>query len=92
MRPNSAVVDAHASTETIFSIMCDTKEDVDRWLEKVEKAGGNKDPYVMEAFGEGMGLYVRSWEDRDGHVWEFVAMLGEAWGWGEEAVLRSPGV
>lgn len=92
IRPNSAVVDARTSTETIFSIMCDTKEEVDRRFEKVEKAGGKKDPYVLEAFGEEMGVYVRSWEDQDGHIWEFAAMLGETWGWGKQGVSRNPEV
>ena len=86
LRPNSAVVDARTSTETIFSIMCDTKEDVDRWLEAAEKAGGKKDPYVLEEFGAGFGLYLRSWEDVDGHIWETAAMLGKVWGWPEEGV------
>lgn len=42
---------------------------------KVEGAGGKRDPYVMEGFGQGMGMYVRSWEDLDGHIWEGVCLL-----------------
>ncbi|KAK4128038.1 hypothetical protein N657DRAFT_667400 [Parathielavia appendiculata] len=83
MRPAGTVVDAHTSTETLFSIACENREEVDGWLAKVEGAGGKKDTYVMEGFGEGMGMYCRSWEDLDGHVWEAVAMIGTG-GCGEE--------
>ena len=80
MRPNTSVVDAKSSTETLFSFMCDNKEAVDGWLEKVEQAGGKRDPYVMEKYGEGMGMYTRSWEDLDGHIWEVLVMTGPCGG------------
>ncbi|KAK4034178.1 hypothetical protein C8A01DRAFT_49375 [Parachaetomium inaequale] len=75
-RPGTAIADARASSQALFSIMCKDKEGVDGWLERVERAGGKRDPYVMEGYGEGMGMYVWSWEDLDGHVWEGVCMLG----------------
>jgi hypothetical protein len=43
----------------------------------------------MEGFGEGMGMYVRSWEDLDGHVWEACAMLGGPGGCGGENSERA---
>ncbi|KAH6640332.1 Glyoxalase/Bleomycin resistance protein/Dihydroxybiphenyl dioxygenase [Chaetomium tenue] len=75
IRPGSAVADARATQQTLFSIGCRDREGVDAWLERVEGAGGKRDPYVMEGFGEGEGMYVRSWEDLDGHVWEGVCLL-----------------
>lgn len=78
IRPGSAIADARATQQTLFSIGCRDKEGVDAWLGKVEGAGGKKDPYVMEGFGEAMGMYVRSWEDLDGHVWEGVCLLAGA--------------
>lgn len=76
MRLHTEVVDARASTEALFSIMSDTREEVDEWLGKVEKAVGKKDPYIMEGFGEAMGIHCRSQEDLDGHIWEVVAVVG----------------
>jgi predicted lactoylglutathione lyase len=75
-RPGSAIADARAATEALFSVMCRSREAVEGWVDAVERAGGRKDPYVMEGFGEAMGMYVRSWEDLDGHVWEACFMLG----------------
>lgn len=85
-RRDSAIADAKATTESLFSVMCRNKEAVDGWLERAERAGGKKDPYVMEGYGEGMGMYVRSWEDLDGHVWEACFMLGKGVDLGEGGV------
>ncbi|KAL2134855.1 hypothetical protein VTI74DRAFT_10661 [Chaetomium olivicolor] len=75
MRPGSSIANPHTSTEVLFSIRCETREEVDGWLDRVEKAGGKRDPYVMDKYGEGMGMYVRSWADGEGHVWECFCML-----------------
>lgn len=77
LRPGggAAIADARTTTEALFSVMRKTTKAVDEWLERVEDAGGKRDPYVMEGFGAGMGMYCRSWEDLDGHVWEVIAML-----------------
>ncbi|EAQ85347.1 hypothetical protein CHGG_09361 [Chaetomium globosum CBS 148.51] len=56
IRPGSAVADARASQQTLFSIGCRDREGVDAWLERVEKAGGKRDSYVMEGFGVGEGM------------------------------------
>ena len=71
-----AVVDATKTTEVIISLSCTKKEDVDGWLERVVAAGGKADPYTMKDYGAFCGMYVRSWTDPDGHVWECVAMIG----------------
>jgi predicted lactoylglutathione lyase len=87
-----AIADARATTEALFSIMCRSREAVEGWVERVEGAGGKKDPYVMEGFGEAMGMYVRSWEDLDGHVWEACFMLGHGQGGGLGGDLREGGL
>lgn len=76
-RPGSSIADARTSTQALFSILWNDRESVDKWLEKAEGAGGKKDPYVMEGFGEEMGMYTRSWEDLDGHIWEGFCMLAK---------------
>lgn len=78
LRPGggAAIADARTTTEALFSVMRKTKEAADEWLERVEGAGGKRDPYVMEGFGAEMGMYCRSWEDLDGHVWEVAVMIG----------------
>ncbi|KAL2156802.1 hypothetical protein VTH82DRAFT_1548 [Thermothelomyces myriococcoides] len=72
IRPDSDVVNAHKSTEALFSITCENKETVDKWLEIVDKEGGKKDPFVLKGYGQEMELYSRSWADLDGHIWECV--------------------
>ncbi|RYP37252.1 hypothetical protein DL768_010890 [Monosporascus sp. mg162] len=75
MRPDTDIVDAKKTTETLFSIMVDTRDEVDEWLARVTKAGGTLDPYKLAGYGEAMGLYSRSFTDLDGHIWEVVAMI-----------------
>lgn len=75
MRPGTEINDATKTTEALFSLAVDTKEEVDTFLEKVVAAGGGKDPYKMgEDYGESCGMYTRSWTDLDGHLWEVVAV------------------
>ncbi|KAK3291298.1 uncharacterized protein B0H64DRAFT_45654 [Chaetomium fimeti] len=88
-RRGTAIADPRAAQQALFSIMCKDKEGVDGWLGRAEGAGGKRDPYVMEGFGEGMGMYVRSWEDLDGHVWEGVCLLaGVGGGAGEQGKVE----
>ncbi|KAK4447071.1 glyoxalase-like domain-containing protein [Podospora aff. communis PSN243] len=75
MRPDTEVNDAHKTTEALFSLAADTKEQVDEMLGKAVKAGGTADPYVMKNYGADCGMYSRSFADLDGHIWEVVAML-----------------
>ncbi|KAH7113346.1 Glyoxalase/Bleomycin resistance protein/Dihydroxybiphenyl dioxygenase [Dactylonectria macrodidyma] len=76
MRPNTEVTNAHKSTEALFSFTAETKEEVDEWLAKADKAGGTSDPYTLEDYGAGCGMYSRSFTDLDGHIWEVVSMIG----------------
>ncbi|KAK5655247.1 hypothetical protein OQA88_5814 [Cercophora sp. LCS_1] len=80
MRPTAEIPDAKKTTEVLFSISVKTKEEVDQWLAKAVEAGGEKDPYVMEGYGEACGMYTRSFGDLDGHVWEVCAMIGQCGG------------
>ncbi|KAL2255333.1 hypothetical protein VTK26DRAFT_3589 [Humicola hyalothermophila] len=83
IRPGTAIADARATTAAVYTVMAETREEVDRWMERVERAGGKADPYVMQGL-EAMGMYVRSWEDPvDGHLWEVCAMVGGGEGAGE---------
>ncbi|KXX75071.1 hypothetical protein MMYC01_208928 [Madurella mycetomatis] len=75
MRPSASIADAHTTTEALFTVMCQTREEVDSWLSKAKEAGGVLDPYKLPGHGEEMGMYSRSWADLDGHVWEACAMV-----------------
>ncbi|RYP18234.1 hypothetical protein DL767_009875 [Monosporascus sp. MG133] len=75
MRPDTDIVDANKATEALFSILLETREEVDEWLARVTKAGGTLDPYKLADFGAGMGMYSRSFTDLDGHIWEVATML-----------------
>lgn len=70
IRPGSSIPDAHTSTETLFSVGVETKEEVDEWQKKAVDAGGKKDPFVMKDYGKDCGMYTRSFADPDGHIWE----------------------
>jgi len=76
IRPGTDVNDARKNTEVLFSIAAETKAQVDEWVDLAVKAGGEADPYVMEGNGASMGMYVRSFGDLDGHIWEVVAVVG----------------
>jgi uncharacterized protein len=76
MRPNTEVNDATKTTEALFSLAAEKKEEVDEMLGKAVKAGGTADPYVMKDYGADCGMYSRSFADLDGHIWEVVAMVG----------------
>ncbi len=64
------VIDSKKSTETILALSVESREKVDEMMEKVIGAGGReyKEP-------EDLGfMYGRSFEDLDGHLWEFFYM------------------
>src|SRR5687768_4531163 len=58
------ISDAHIANEIIFTLSAETKEDVDKWAEEVESAGG-KIVSKPEAFGAGYYGFV--FADPDGH-------------------------
>ncbi|KAK4171330.1 hypothetical protein QBC36DRAFT_340175 [Triangularia setosa] len=73
-RPGTSIVDAFKSTETLFSFMAKDQAGVDAFIQKAVDAGGKADPYVLENYGQDMGMYNRSFEDLDGHIWEVCSM------------------
>ncbi|KAH6684825.1 hypothetical protein F5X68DRAFT_210258 [Plectosphaerella plurivora] len=75
IRPGSDIVDAHTSTETLFSLAVDSREEVDSWIDNAVNAGGKADPYKIEDFGKAMGMYTRAFSDLDGHIWEVLTDL-----------------
>lgn len=79
-RPGVAiVVDARKTTEVLLSLAAKDVAEVDAWIDSVVDAGKGKaeaDPYEMKNNGADCGMYVRSWADPDGHMWECVAMVG----------------
>lgn len=75
IRPNSEITNAHRATESLYSISVDKKEDVNAWINRAKEAGGTADPYTMENYGAGCGMYTRSFADLDGHIWEVLTLL-----------------
>ena len=65
------IADTSRTQETQISLSADSKEDVDRMLEKALTAGATepRPPQVMEGF-----MYSRGFDDLDGHHWDYVWM------------------
>lgn len=73
--PSTKVIaDAKTSAQVLIFISMDSRYEVDKICEEAEKAGGKKDPCNKQ---EMEGMYGRSFEDLDGHVWE-VGCMGPA--------------
>lgn len=77
IRPGSEITQAKKSTGAIYTLGVSSKDHVDGLLDKAEKAGGKKDPFEMKEYGKSLGIYTRSFEDLDGHIWEATTMLDE---------------
>jgi predicted lactoylglutathione lyase len=61
------IIDTKTEVEVINALMVDSRKEVDELVDKAFKAGAKKsrDP-------EDLGfMYSRSFEDLDGHIWEF---------------------
>ena len=65
-----AICDAHRSTEVLVCISRETREAVNRMVEKAI-AGGGKTPNPPKDHGF---MYQHGFEDLDGHLWELVYM------------------
>ncbi|CAM1506075.1 Fc.00g057160.m01.CDS01 [Cosmosporella sp. VM-42] len=89
IRPGSQITDATLSTESLFSIAVESKEEVDDWVSKATKAGGTADPYTLKDYGAECGMYTRSFADLDGHLWEVVTMTTTCEGQGGEKAESS---
>jgi len=68
------IADAHAASEVLICISCDSRADVDDITERALAAGG-REPREKQDHGF---MYGRSFEDPDGHIWEPMWMDLEA--------------
>jgi len=64
------LVNAHKSTEAILAISADSKEGVNAMLKKALSMGATE---TREAHDHGF-MFVRSFNDLDGHIWEVIWM------------------
>lgn len=60
------IADSSKTTEAIMSLMVESRKEVDELYENALKAGGKK----LRETEETGGMYGRSFEDLDGHLWE----------------------
>lgn len=68
-----APVDAHKQVEVILAVPLESREEVDAHLEKVLAAGGTESkPAQDHGF-----MYLRAYQDLDGHRWEAFHMSGD---------------
>ena len=65
------IADAHQTSEVLLCISAESRDDVDRTVEKAGPAGGVVDPSPRQDYGF---MYGRSFEDPDGHIWEVMWM------------------
>ena len=64
------IVDSRTHTEAILALSAESREEVDRFVDKALAAGGSpaKDPMELDF------MYGRSFQDPDGHQWEIFWM------------------
>ncbi len=68
---NNDITDTKHSTEVLFSIGAQNREEVDELAKKVEKAGGT----IFAEPGESQGwMYACGFADLDGHRWSVLHM------------------
>ena len=67
---NKEIPDTSSSSEAIFALAVDTKEEVDEIVNKALSAGGKPS---NEPFDHGF-MYGWSFQDLDGHLWEVFFM------------------
>lgn len=70
------IADAHAATEVLVALMTDSREEVDRIVDKAIEAGGIQ---YAEPADHGF-MYQRVFADPDGHQWEV--------GWMDPAAIQ----
>ena len=64
------ISDANAATEVLTALSCDSRQEVDDVLSKALAAGARPWKPIMD-----MGfMYGCSFQDLDGHVWEYIYM------------------
>ena len=62
------IADAHATTQMLLCISCESPAEVDSFVDAAAANGGKADPGPKQEMG-GM-MYGRSFEDPNGHHWE----------------------
>ncbi|MBW3550968.1 MAG: glyoxalase/bleomycin resistance/extradiol dioxygenase family protein [Proteobacteria bacterium] len=67
------VCDARTATESITCLALDSRDQVDALLDKALAAGA-REPRPAQDHGF---MYLRGYEDLDGHLWELMHMSGE---------------
>ncbi|MCA1895901.1 VOC family protein [Shewanella putrefaciens] len=67
---DKAIVDAHAMTEVLNCLDCESRQRVDQLVKLAEQHGGKA---YREAKDQGF-MYGHAFEDLDGHIWELVYM------------------
>lgn len=60
------VADAHATTEVLVALACESRAEVDAMM-TAALAGGGREPRAAQDHGF---MYQRTFEDLDGHMWE----------------------
>ena len=70
------VADAHATSQALLCLSCDSPEAVDTMVDAAAARGGKADPGPRQDMA-GM-MYGRSFEDPDGHHWEPMWMAAPA--------------
>ena len=63
------IADATTSTEVLLCLSCASRQEVDDLVARAVAAGGKPWPVLDEG-----GMYGRSFQDPDGHVWELLAL------------------
>jgi predicted lactoylglutathione lyase len=67
---NKSIVDATTHTEVILAVSADSRDDVDTLVNAALAAGAAPSRWTMEQDG----MYGRSFQDLDGHLWEVIWM------------------
>ncbi|HSX58785.1 MAG TPA: VOC family protein [Tahibacter sp.] len=70
---DKTICDARTHVEVLTALSVDSRAKVDEIIEKAVAAGGTT-PRAPQDYGF---MYSRSFDDLDGHTWEFVHMSGE---------------
>ena len=71
--PGRKISDSTTTTQALVSLSAESKEGVDEMINGAVEAGGKRGPNMVPN-AEEYGLYSRSVEDLDGHVYEIVYM------------------
>lgn len=68
---SKAIADARTTSEVLVCLSCQSREEVDALVDKAAAAGATT-PRPAQDLGF---MYSRSFDDLDGHTWEFVHMV-----------------